>query len=132
MLLPAKIFSYAAGTAVIASGNKWEQLYKNNDLSKISDWIANNKICRSIKKTVYLNFGSYYDSSPYNLQIQINNSPIEQKISAKYLGIIFGSKLKWNLHIKYILVKTRYLPFFFYKLLGATETFKNHLLCLFS
>ena len=107
LLLRGKIFSHADDTAVIESGNTWQQVQHlmNNDLSKISDWLPVNRLFLNIKKTVYLNFGSYYNSFPYNLQIQINNSPIEQQICSKYLGVIFYSNLKWDLHIKYILEK---------------------------
>ena len=88
----------------------------NYALSKVSEWLAVNKLSLNVKKTVYLNFGSYCISIPHNLQICINNVPIEQKYFFKYLGINFDSNLKWDTHIKYILDKTRYLPFLFYKL----------------
>lgn len=118
-LLPSNnIFSYADDTAVVATGNGWEfvQTKMNHDLSIISDWLAINKLSLNIKKTVYLNFGSYNTSIPNDLRICINNFQIEQKHSHKYLGIIFDSNLKWDIHIKYIFEKTKYLPFLFYRL----------------
>ena len=52
MLLPDEISSDADDTVVIASGNTWEQvqLYMNNDLSQISDWLMFNRLSLNIKK----------------------------------------------------------------------------------
>ena len=50
IFLPGKIFSYPDDTAVIASGNTWKQvqLFMNNDLSKIFDWFAVNRLSLNI------------------------------------------------------------------------------------
>ena len=53
-----------------------------------------------------MNFGSYSNSIPHDLNIQINNISLEQKNKVKYLGIIFDSNLKWDKHVEYILNKT--------------------------
>ena len=58
-----------------------------------------------------MNFFSYCNSIPHNLNIQMNNIPLDlQKNEVKYLGIIFDSNLKWDKHFEYILNKTEYLP----------------------
>ena len=63
-----------------------------------------------------MNFGSYCNSIPHGLNIQINNIPLEQENEVKYLGIIFDSNLKWDKHVEYILNKTKYLAFLMFKL----------------
>ena len=62
-----------------------------------------------------MKFGSQCDSTPKNLNINING--IKNKIveSTKYLGLIFDSNMRWNKHIVYVYNKTKYLIFIFYK-----------------
>ena len=63
-------------------------------------------------------FGIYSNSVPNNL-----------KYSAKYLGIIIDSNMKWDKHIAYIAKRTRYQLSFFNKLRPIFET--KHLITLY-
>ena len=118
------IFSYADDTATIASDNDWKKVeFKmNNNLKYISNWLALNKLSLNILKTVYMNFGCYKNSFPINLNININGINIKQVDHFKYLGIYFDSNLKWNYHIKYIINKTKYINYIFYKLKNTFQT----------
>ena len=37
-----------------------------------------------------------------DIQLTINNQPVKVEGRAKFLGLVFDSKLNWNEHIKYI------------------------------
>ena len=88
------IFSYADDMAIISTDKlSWKVVEQNMNklLLEISRWLATNKLSLNIKKTVYMNFGSYCISVPNDLNIQINYILLEQKNEVKYLGIIFDS-----------------------------------------
>lgn len=63
-----------------------------------------------------MTFGSYCTSVLEKFNIYINVTKINRVESTKYLGIIIDYKLCWDKHIEYILNKTKYLIFIFYKL----------------
>ena len=62
----------------------------NDFLQKISKWLALNKLSLNTEKTVYMEFGSQCDSTPKNLNININGIKLKRVESTKYLGIAFA------------------------------------------
>ena len=112
------IISYADDTAIIITGDTWHTVEKkmNEELEKVSDWLALNKLSLNIKKTTYITFGNYCDSVLTNFDVLINGKRINRVESSKYLGIIIDYRLNWENHIKYIVGNTKYLIFVFYKL----------------
>lgn len=119
------IFSYADDTAVISYDREnWSivETKMNERLIQISNWLALNKLSLNIDKTVYMPFGNYCTSIPDSLDIKINWKNIKKVNKCKYLGIIFDSCLKWDKHIEYIINKTRYLIFIFYKISRYMQT----------
>ena len=89
---------------------------------KIFKWLALNKLSLNTDKTVYMEFGSQYDRTPKNLNININRIKLKRVESTKYLGIVFDSNMRWNEHIEYVYNKTKYLIFIFYKLTKIMST----------
>ena len=112
------ILSYADDTAIISTNKTWKQteMRMNKLLESAADWLALNKLTLNITKTVYITFGNYTDSVPNKLDIKIDNETIRRVENCKYLGVIFDQNLKWNEHINYIIKKTRYLIYIFYKI----------------
>jgi len=72
----------------------------NNELSKVSLWLASNKLTLNIKKSQYL-VVSNKKCIP-NLSINIRNTPLINCKSYKYLGLHFDEKLNWNTHVQHI------------------------------
>ena len=123
-LLDIEIASYADDTIIIASSKTWAEAAKamNKNLQKVANWLALNKLSLNISKTVYMTFGNYCDSVPVAINIRINNQPINRVTEHKYLGIIFDYNMKWNMHIKYVMRRTKYLIFIFAKLKNIMDT----------
>ena len=71
----------------------------NNELTKVSEWLAANKLSLNVKKTKYMVFHTPQRKVTYP-EIKINNI---SKFS--FLTIIFNSNLKWHTHINYITKK---------------------------
>lgn len=120
------VISFADDTAVISTDTTWQLVENkmNNQLAIISNWLALNKLSLNIDKTVYITFGNYYDSVPQNFIVKINDRIINRVESCKYLGIHFDYRMRWENHIQYIINKTKYLVFLFYKFskFMSTET----------
>lgn len=107
-----KILSFADDTAIFYSANTWSEL-KNKaeiDFKNIKRWFDFNKLTLNCEKTKYLPFASYSTGLPNmgNLSID-NNSSIKEGEFSKYLGIIIDKHLRWDLHIKHLINKIRYL-----------------------
>ena len=66
----------------------------------ISDWMISNKLTININKCEVMCFGS---GNPPPLKIK--DTPIQCKISCKYLGLHVGKWLRFNQHIEYLVKK---------------------------
>lgn len=118
------ILSYADDTAIITTGKDWKEIeYKMNKfLYEIAKWLALNKLSLNTDKTVYMEFGNNCNSTPKNLNININGIKINRVDNTRYLGVIFDSNMKWDVHINTIYRKTKYLTFTFYNLAKIMST----------
>ena len=94
----------------------------NKFLDNIATWLPVNRLSLNISKMVYMAFGIYEDSVPSILEIKINNESITRVESYKYLGIYFDHNLKWDKHIQWIMNKTKYLVFIFYKMAKVRQS----------
>ena len=74
----------------------------NEELIKVSHWLIANKLSLNVKKSNALLFRTKNESSAPKINLQLNGSPIEEKISAKYLGIILDHKFTYEEHIKQV------------------------------
>ena len=85
------IVAYADDTAVVTTAKTWKEVETkmNETLYIISTWLALNKLSLNTDKTIYIEFGNQVDSTPKNLNINIQGTKIKSVESIKYLGIIF-------------------------------------------
>ena len=87
-----------------------------NDLSKIYNWLFQNKLSLNIVKTKFISFGNKIDSVPTDINIYINEHRIERVNNFKYPGVTFDFDMKFKIHIGNIIKRLRYLLYAFSKL----------------
>ena len=75
----------------------------NNELSKICDWLALNKLSLNVKKTKMMVF-HYRQRFIKNIipKLMINNIPIEHVKKFNFLGIVLDECMTWDAHINKI------------------------------
>ena len=97
-------YLFADDTAIFLSDRCIKKLEKtlNEELIKVSHWLIANKLSLNVKKSNALLFRTKNESSAPKINLQLNGSPIEEKISAKYLGIIMDHKFTYEEHIKQV------------------------------
>jgi RNA binding protein fox-1 len=83
----------------------------NVELSKISAWAVNNKIRFNEHKSKVMLMTRRKRKERKETKIYLNNKPLIQVHSMKYLGIIFDSKLTFREHINYMAEKCTKLIF---------------------
>ena len=74
----------------------------NTELNKVSDWLIVNKLSLNVSKSNVLTFRAKNANDQPILNLTINNEKIEEKVSAKYLGVLFDNKLTWKPHLEQI------------------------------
>jgi len=101
MLVP---LIFADDTNLFITGNNINDLIEtsNHELTNIVQWITANKLSLNTKKTKYIIFSSRNRSCKTNKSLKMNNEPIEQVKSIKFLGVILDRSLSWDKHINYI------------------------------
>lgn len=111
------LVSYADDTAVLCSGNSWNEvnLVLTRWLIKLDHWLRENQLSLNIDKTTFITFGSYADSVPVHFQLKINNRELKRVDNCKYVGLFFDSHMKWNTHVNELTKKKRYFTFLFFK-----------------
>lgn len=77
-----------------------------SDINTIHDWFCCNHLTANASKTKVMVISTKKDPFP-NLNLLLNNQPIERVSSAKFLGIWITDRLSWNLHIENICSKAR-------------------------
>ena len=92
-----KINLFADDTSLIHTHDNFEYLIKetNDELIRISTWLATNKLVLNINKTNYMIFtsrGKSYNKNVTNIKIDGNN--IQQVNKTKFLGIIIEEHAK--------------------------------------
>ncbi len=100
-----KINLFADDTSLIHTHDNFEYLIKetNEELIRISTWLATNKLVLNIGKTNYIIFtskGKSYNKNVSNIKIDGNN--IQQVNKTKFLGIIIEEHLNWATHINHL------------------------------
>ena len=99
---------YADDTNILLSGTNLNTLTQtlNTELPRITDWLNANKLSLNINKTHYIIFRPGRLPLDFNQPLLLNNTPIQQESSTKFLGVIIDSRLKFTPHIQYIRNKT--------------------------
>ena len=76
----------------------------NAELSKITDWLAANKLSLNANKTKFMVFHSDKKTVRYP-KLHINATEIERTDHFNFLGLQLNRNLKWNTHINYVSLK---------------------------
>ena len=76
----------------------------NNELSKVSQWLAANKLSINVTKTKYMVFHLHKEVVTYP-DLQLNGNKIERVTQFNFLGLILQSNLSWNKHVNHISLK---------------------------
>ena len=99
-----KFILFADDTNIFYSGKCINSLVNtlNNELAKVSLWFKSNKLSLNIDKTCFMYFTNSQYRTVHNLNIFIDNKPITEKQSTKFLGVVLDSHLTWNDHFKKI------------------------------
>ena len=87
---------------------KQTNCHKNatNELPKLSEWFAHNKLTLNYKKTEYIDFGKSNRNSPQsNLSLKIDGMEINRVEESKFLGVILDQGILWRSHINKVLTK---------------------------
>ena len=95
---------FADDTSVFLEGNNLNSLSTiiNEELSKLSIWLASNKLTLNIEKSHYVIFHrARLKQSNFN----ISNISLERVTSTKFLGAIIDEKLFFTRHISYIKIE---------------------------
>jgi hypothetical protein len=95
---------YADDTTLLISDKSLNNLFRvaNSELTAITNWFHDNKLCINFTKTNYMVFTN---SVVNNLSLNLNNINIESKPFVKFLGIILDNKLNWKDHINCLILK---------------------------
>ena len=100
-----KLYSnlFADDTSVFLEGNNLNSLSTiiNEELNKLSIWLASNKLTLNIEKSHYVIFHRARLKQS-NINITLSNISLERVTFTKFLGVIIDEKLSFTSHISYI------------------------------
>ena len=94
-----KFILFADDTTIFCSGSDLVQLSTvvSNELEKLNEWFAVNKLSLNVSKTKFMLFTNCRREQ--HVSISINNSEIDMVYKTKLLGVVIDSKLNWKDHI---------------------------------
>ena len=97
-------YLFADDTTIFHSDSNIKTLEStlNHELIKVSQWLIANKLSLNIKKSNVLLFRTKTDTNKAKICITLNGQEIEEKASAKYLGMILDNKLTFEKHIQHV------------------------------
>ena len=95
---------YADDTTLYCNLGDLSEDIINTELTKVSEWLAANKLSLNVKKTKCMVFHTPQRKVTYP-EIKINNILIERVSDFNFLCITFNSNLKWHTHINCITKK---------------------------
>ena len=76
----------------------------NRELSRVSVWLAANKLSLNVKKSNFLHFHNGKCKKP-TINLKLNGIVVEEKEVTKYLGVFIDNKLSWKSHIEHVKTK---------------------------
>lgn len=78
----------------------------NSDLNRFKSYFDVNRLSLNVPKCEFMLIGTHQALSKVtNINVHINNEPLEQVSVAKYLGLFIDSNLKWDDHISKVIPK---------------------------
>ena len=102
----AKFILYADDANIIITGTDLQEIKDKVDTfsTMLMNWVDTNGLSLNLRKTCYMIFSKKrMDLS--SLQIRIDNTNIERKTEARFLGVIVDENLTWSTHIKAVKTK---------------------------
>ena len=81
----------------------------NEELINVSNWLKANKLSLNVKKSNVLLFRPKNESKKKQatIDLKIDGAAIEEKQSAKYLGLYFDNKMTFKEHVNHIITKLK-------------------------
>jgi len=71
----------------------------NQELCKVANWLACNKLSLNVKKTHFMIFKAKNKKMNHNINIKIGNEIIELVNNTNFLWLIIDDDLSWKHHI---------------------------------
>ena len=99
---------FADDTNIFVSHKSYDKLIElmNQELIHVNNWFIANKLSLNVSKTNYILFSSHRKRVPLAKgTVTINNLPIPQVSTTKFLGIYVDQFLTWKDHIAHISAK---------------------------
>ena len=87
----------------------------NNELAKVSDWIASNNLTLNVSKTCYM-VSSISNINEDHVHIKIGNNLLTRVKHIKFLGINIDDRLTWKPHLNQLCNKISQMTGIFYKI----------------
>ena len=105
-----KFTLFADDTSLFYSHESKEEGAKilNDELSKIADWLAANKLSLNVSKSkllIFSNKHTFKDDDTVPSGISINGKMLKEVDHAKYLGALIDNKLNWFYQINSVNLK---------------------------
>ena len=79
----------------------------NSELSNIHNWLCANRLSLNVEKSNFVVFHPPQRKLPFNLELTLNNIPLQQEKCIKYLGIFIDSNLSWKPQVDNIAKKIK-------------------------
>lgn len=103
----AKFFIFADDSNLMIEADTPSELERkcNIALNAVYKWVSKNGLKLNIEKTNLLFFTNDNKQKNFNLNLVLDNTKIDQKTEAKFLGVIMDSNLNWKSHIEALKTK---------------------------
>lgn len=97
--LSADVYMYADDIVLLYNTDNYADLEVeiNNDLVSFSNWAYMHKLTVNVTKTKYMIFKTF--NNALNLNLHLNNIPVERVYQFKHLGLIIDQNLNWDDHL---------------------------------
>lgn len=129
-----RAISFADDTALLFFGDTWNEVFSvaERGLGKVKFWLDANSLSLNLSKTKFITFSPNSTGQPpqnVSLKLHLNCSrsadcvcPSISKVKAtKYLGLTVDENLRWDLHIKSICNKLKFVSYIFYRVKRVLE-----------
>ena len=128
----ASVMLYADDTAIMYSDSNIVNVEStlNEELDAINSWLKLNKLTLNASKTQCMTVGSPRKlTTVENIQLQIDQVPLEKVTVCKYLGIWMDENLSWHKHVQGLVSKISCRLALLRRLRGYLDSHTLKLLC---
>ena len=100
---------FADDTSIFLAKKDLKTLEKtlNDELEHVSGWLKANRLSLNIKKSNILVFRHKNIKKTDKIDVRIDGNSIDEKETAKYLGLHFDNKLTFKYHVDHVLTKLK-------------------------